>query len=138
MWCHQPRHLARECVNPRAYSSDIPDDGPADTPLVATRSEVAQPTPPADSYNVCNDSATSVSSPVLLDSADVGTAMEENISPAGFSCGEDDISDSFSVDLITIKVVLIKNVMLRKVMLILSKIRGILNKVVMWNIVGVM
>ena len=61
----------QECVNPRAYSSDIPDDGPADTPLVATRSEVAQPTPPADSYNVSNDSATSVSSHVLLDSADV-------------------------------------------------------------------
>ena len=70
--------------------------------------------------------------------SDVGTAMEENISPAGFSRGDDDISDSFSVDLISIKEVLIKNVMLRKVMLILSKIRGILNKVVMWNIVGVM
>ena len=46
LWCQQPGHLARECVNPRAYSSDIPDDRPADTPLVATPSEVAQPTPP--------------------------------------------------------------------------------------------
>ena len=40
--------------------------------------------------------------------------------------------------LISIEVLLIKNVMLKKVMLILSKIRGILNKVVMMNIVGVM
>ena len=46
LWCHQPGHLARQCVKPRAFSSDIPDDRPADTPLVATPSEVAQPTPP--------------------------------------------------------------------------------------------
>ena len=39
--------------------------------------------------------------------------------------------------LILIKVALIRNVMLKKVMLILSKVRGILNKVVMWNIVRV-
>ena len=137
LWCHQPGHLAIECVNPHADSSDIPDDHPADTPSVATPSEVAQPTPPADSNNVSNDSPTSVSSPVLFDSADVSTAMEEDVSPAGFSGGDDDISDSFSVDsLISIKVVLTKNVVLKKVMLILSKVRGVLNKVVMWNIEG--
>ena len=49
--------------------------------------------PLADSNNVSNGSATSVSSPVLFDSADVGTAMEKDISPAGFSRGDDDISD---------------------------------------------
>jgi len=92
LWCHQPRHLARECVNPRADSSDIPDDHPADTPSVAALSEVAQPTPPADS---------NVSSPVLFDSADVSTAMDEDVSPAGFSGGDDDIWDSFSVDFIS-------------------------------------
>ena len=32
LWCHQPGHLERECLNPRADSSDIPDDRPADTP----------------------------------------------------------------------------------------------------------
>ena len=71
---------------------------PVDTSSVATSCKVAQPTPPADSNNVSNDSPTSVSSPVLLDSADVGTAMEEEVSPAGFYGGDDDISDSFSVD----------------------------------------
>ena len=81
LWCHQPGHLARECVNPRA---DIPDDHPADTPSVATPSEVAQPTPTADSNNESNDSPTSVSSPVLFDPADVGSATEGNVSPAGF------------------------------------------------------
>lgn len=101
LWCHQPGHLARECVNPRADSSDTPDDRPTDTPPVATSSEVAQPTPPADSNNVSNDSTASVSSPVLLDSADVGTAMDEDVSPACFSGGDDDISDSFSVDSIS-------------------------------------
>ena len=101
LWCHQPGHLARECVNPRADSSDIPDDHPADTPSVATPSEVAQPTPPADSNNESNDSPTSVSSPVLFDSADVGSATEGNVSPAGFSGDDDDISDSFSVDSIS-------------------------------------
>ena len=35
---------------------------------------------------------------MLFDSADVGAAMEEDVSPAGFSGGENDISDSFSVD----------------------------------------
>ena len=93
LWCHQPGHLARECVNPRADSSDIPDDRPADMPSVATSSEVVQSTPPVDSNKVSNDSPTSVSSPVLFHSADVGTAMEEDVSPAGFSCGDDDISD---------------------------------------------
>ena len=100
LWCHQPGHLARECVNPRADSSDIPDDHPADTPSVATPSEVAQPTPPADSNNESNDSPTSVSSPVLFVSADVGSATDGNVSPAGFS-GDDDISDLFSVDSIS-------------------------------------
>ena len=57
--------------------------------------------PLADSNNVSNGSATSVSSPVLFDSADVGTAMEKDISPAGFSRGDDDISDSLSVDSIS-------------------------------------
>ena len=52
---------------------------------------MVQPTHPADSNNVSNDSPTSVSSPELLDSADVGTAMEEDVSPAGFSGGDDDI-----------------------------------------------
>ena len=101
MWCHQPGHLARECVNPRADSSDIPDDHPADTPSVATPSEVAQPTPPADSNNESNDSPTSVSSPVLFDSADVGSATEWNVSPAGFSGDDDHISESFSIDSIS-------------------------------------
>ena len=96
-----PGHLARECVNPRADSSDIPDDRPADTPSVATPGEVVQSTPPADSNNVSNDSPTSVSSPVLFDLADVGSAIEEDVSPAGFSGGDDDISDSFSVDSIS-------------------------------------
>ena len=54
--CHQPGHLARECGNPRADSSHIPDDHPADTPSVGTPSEVAQPTSPADSNNLSNDS----------------------------------------------------------------------------------
>ena len=99
LWCHQPGHLARECVNPRADSSDIPDDHPADTPSIATPSVVAQPTPPADSNNESNDSPTSVSSPVLFDSADVGSATEGKVSPAGFSGDDDDISDSFSVDI---------------------------------------
>ena len=101
MWCHQPGHLARECVNPCADSSDIPDDHPADTPSVGTPSEVAQPTPPSDSNNLSNDSPTSVSSRVLFDSADVSTAMREDVSPAGFPGGDDDISDSFSVDSIS-------------------------------------
>ena len=57
--------------------------------------------PLADSNNVSNDSATSVSSRVLFDSVDLGTAMEKDISPAGFSRGDDDISDSFSVDSIS-------------------------------------
>ena len=48
-----------------------------------------------------NGSATSVSSPVLFDAADVGTAMENDISPAGLSRGDDDISDVFSVDSIS-------------------------------------
>ena len=38
---------------------------------------------------------------MLFDSADVGTAMEKDISPAGFSRGDDDISDSLSVDSIS-------------------------------------
>ena len=59
---------------------------------------MVQSTPPDDSNNESNDSLTNVSSPVLFDSADVGSAIEENISPAGFSGGDDDISDSFSVD----------------------------------------
>ena len=57
--------------------------------------------PLADSNNVSNGSATSVSSPVLFDAADVGTAMENDISPAGLSRGDDDISDVFSVDSIS-------------------------------------
>ena len=101
LWCHQPGYLPGECVNPRADSSDIPDDRPADTPSVATPGEVAQPTPPADSNNESNDSPTSVSSPVLFVSADVGSATEGNVSPAGFSGDDDDISDSFSVDSIS-------------------------------------
>ena len=28
LWCHQPEHLARECVTQRADSIDIPDDRP--------------------------------------------------------------------------------------------------------------
>ena len=75
---------------------------------------------------------------MLFDLADVGSAMEENVLPAGFFGDDDDISDAFNVDLISIKEVLIKNVMLKKVILILSKVQGILNKVVMWNIVRVM
>ena len=62
---------------------------------------MAQPTPPADSNNVSNDCPTSVSSPVLFFSADVSTAMEDDVSPVGFSGGDDDISDSFSVDSIS-------------------------------------
>ena len=104
-----------------------------------TMSKTVQSTPPADSNNVSNDSPTSVSSPVLFDWADVGSTTEEDASPAGFSGGDNDISDSFSLDSPTlIKVVLIKNLMLKEVMLILSKVQEILNKVVMWNIVGVM
>ena len=55
----------------------------------------------ADSNNVSNDFPTSVSAPVLFDSAEVGTAIEKDISPAVFFRGDDDISDSFSVDSIS-------------------------------------
>ena len=101
LWCHQPGHLARECVNPHPDSSDIPDDHPADTQSVGTPSELAQPTPPGDCNNESNDSPPSVSSPVLFLSADVSTAMEGEFSTAGFSGCDDDISDSFSVDSIS-------------------------------------
>ena len=116
------------------------DDRPADTPSVATPSKMAQPTPMADSYNVSKDSPTSVSSPVLLDSVDIGTAMEEDVSPAGFPVAKmiSRIHLALILSLTSIKVMLIKNVMLNKVMLILSKVQGILNKVIRWNIVGVM
>ena len=139
LWCHQAGHLARECVNPHADSSDLPDDRSAETPSVASPSEMAQPTPPADSYNVSNDSPTSVSSPVLFDSADVVIAMED-VSPAGFPMATmiSRIHLALILSLISIKVMLIKNVMLKKVMLILSKVGEFLNKVIMWNIVGVM
>ena len=101
LWCHQPGHLARECVNQRADSSVLPDDHPADTPSVATPSELGKSTPLADSNNESNDSPTGVSSPVLFDSADVGFAIEEDVSPPEFSGGDDDISDSLSVDSIS-------------------------------------
>ena len=48
-----------------------------------------------------NDSPTSVSSPELFDSAVVGSAIGDDVSPAGFSGGDDDISDLFSVDSIS-------------------------------------
>ena len=62
---------------------------------------MAQPTPPVDSNNESNDSPTSVSSPVLFDSTDVGSVTEGNVSVAGFSGDDDDISDSVSVDSIS-------------------------------------
>ena len=101
LWCHQSGHLARECVNPRADSSDVPGDCPADPASVASPSLVAQPTPLADSNSVSTDSLASVSSPVLLDSPVVGAAMEEGGSSAGLSGGDDNISDSFSLDSIS-------------------------------------
>ena len=98
LWCHQSGHLSREHVNPRADSSDVPGDRPADPQSVASPSVVAQPTPLADSNSVSTDSSPSVSSLVLLDSPVVGADMEEDGSPAGLSGGDDNISDSFSLD----------------------------------------
>ena len=72
---------------------------------------------------------------MLFDSADVSTAMEEGVSPAGFPVARmiSRIHLALILSLISIKELLKKNVML-----ILRKVRGTLNKVVMWNIVGVM
>ena len=93
LWCHQSGHLARECVNPRADSSDVPGDRPADPASVASPSVVAQPTPLADSNSLSTDSSASVSSPVLLDSPVVGADMEEGGLSVGLSGGDDNISD---------------------------------------------
>ena len=97
-WCHQSGHLARVCVNPRAYSSDATGDRPADPASVASPSVVAQPTPLAGSNSVSTDSSASVSSPVLLDSPVVGAEMEEGGSSAVLSGGDDNILDSLSLD----------------------------------------
>ena len=98
LWCHQSGHLSRECVNPRVDSSDVPGDRPADPQSVASPSVVVKPTPLADSNRVSTDSSPSVSSLVLLDSPIVGADMKEDGSPAGLSGGDDNISDSFSLD----------------------------------------
>ena len=82
----------------------------------------------------------SVSSLVLLDSPVVGADMEEDGSPAGLSGGTiiSRIHLALTLSVILIKIVLIINVMLNKAVFILSKVLGILNKVLMWHKVGVM
>ena len=63
LWCHQSGYLSRECVNPRADSSDVSGDRTADPPSVASSGVVAQPTPRADCNSVSTDSSAIISSP---------------------------------------------------------------------------
>ena len=140
LWCHQPGDLARECVNPRADSIDIPDDRALirhQSLLLLWRLNlhprltliIILPIPRLVFHLLCRL--------IRLMSILLWRRMVRLlVFPVETIISR--VHLTLILSLISIKLVLIKNIMFKKVVLILSKVPGILNKVLMWNKVGVM